>query len=270
MRNTCVYVWNGVVGFWGDNPNKIAKPKKRRTWWSVWWGEVVDFLIRKHYLDGYPQPTPLRGETGDPSGWASHLAVTLYLVAPVVSRSSSKKCKWLNLIHLGKSCNPPLLLDWNLFRWFFVSLEQKNMCTCKPQKVCFAILQEQSVVFTPTNSLVSNLKSQAWYPFHNSQSPTLKVFCCAPFTDFLRDDASGRCGVMSEWFGELSQVGTTSVVLSIVLWLCFCQRRWQSSFVVCFGRLVFLPDVVVHWTSTCQHLKQCTWRTGTDDEGRTA
>ena len=216
----------------------------------VGWG--CGFLIRKHYLDGYPQPTSLRGETGDPSGWASHLAVTLYLVAPVVSRSSNKKSKWLNLIHLGKSCNPPLLLDWNLFR-------------------CFAILEEQSVVFIqPTNALVSNLKSQAWYPFRNSQSPTLKVFCCAPFTDFLRDDASGRCGVMSEWFGELSQVGKTSVVLSIVLWLCFWQRRWQSSFVVCFGRLVFLPDVAVHWTSTCQHLKQCTWRTGTDDEGRTA
>ena len=58
-------------------------------------------------------------------------------------------------------------------------------------------------------------------------------------------------------------------VLSTVLWLCYCfwKRRWQSSFIFCFDRLVFLPYVVAHWTSTCQHLKQCTCRTGTDDEG---
>ena len=31
----------------------------------------------------------------------------------------------------------------------------------------------------------------------NNQSQKTKVFCCAPFTDFFRDDASGRCGVMS-------------------------------------------------------------------------
>ena len=69
------------------------------------------------------------------------------------------------------------------------------------------------------------------------------------------------------WFGDLSQRVFLGV-LSTVLWLCYCfwKRRWQSSF-FCFDRLVFLPYVVVHWTSTCQHLKQCTCRTGTDHEG---